>query len=894
MKITASKDIRQAFLSYFEQKGHKVVPSSSLVPADDPSLLFTNAGMVQFKQVFLGEEKRDYKRAATCQKCVRAGGKHNDLENVGYTARHHTFFEMLGNFSFGDYFKEGAIRYAWDFLTNIIGLPKEKLWITVFEDDDEARELWHKVAGVPKDRIVGLGEKDNFWAMGDTGPCGPCSEILIDQGEEVGCGSPDCRVGCDCDRFLELWNLVFMQFFRDESGELHPLPRPSIDTGMGLERIAAVCQGKLNNFDSDLFEGIIRAIEDLSNQKYGRSPEIDVAMRVIADHGRASAFLIADGVIPSNEGRGFVLRRIIRRAARYGRTLGLSEPFMARVCDRVVEEMKDAYPELVSAKSSMRQILDTEEERFLKTLDFGLEILMEELDTLRKKGEGIIPGSFAFKLYDTYGFPIDIVQDVAKEQGFEIDREGFERELEAQRKRSKGASKEVVTKELPPKYQELVEQGRGGEFIGYETLEAKATLLALYGGNSKEEETWCSTDEAKGPKWYGEAIFSRTPFYAESGGQVGDKGEIRAPGTKALCHDTVKKGALICHRIELKEGSLKVGEEYDLSVFEGDRADTARNHTATHLLHAALREVLGDHVKQAGSLVDSSRLRFDFTHFSKIEPVLLQRIEAIVNEAIRRDLSVRIEETSFEEAKSRGAMALFGEKYGDRVRVVEVPGVSIELCGGTHVKRTGSIGLFKIVSESSVAAGIRRIEAVTGKYAIDHIQSLEQLVFKLAAKLKCPPDELESRVDQLTSRLKALMREIEELKVKGSALDVDDLVSKVSEVSGVKVLAHEIKNGDPKVLRELGDRLRAKLGSGVVVLGSKNQGKALLLVMVTKDLVDKLHAGNIIKELSAVVGGRGGGRPDMAQAGGPNPERLEEALKLAPKTVKEVLSVEQF
>ncbi len=886
MKITKSRDLRQAFLRYFQEKGHRIVPSSSLVPADDPTLLFTNAGMVQFKQVFLGEEKRDYTRAASCQKCVRAGGKHNDLENVGYTARHHTFFEMLGNFSFGDYFKEGAIEYAWDLLVNVIGLPKEKLWVTVYKDDDEARSLWHKITGIPLDRIVGLGEEDNFWAMGDTGPCGPCSEILIDQGEEVGCRRPDCKVGCDCDRYLELWNLVFMQYFRDENGELHPLPKPSIDTGMGLERIAAVCQGKLNNFDSDLFSGVIGAIEGLSGRAYGGSHETDVAMRVIADHGRASAFLIADGVIPSNEGRGFVLRRIIRRASRYGQMLGLKDPFMDKVAAVVVEEMGDIYPELVSSKEFMSRVLKTEEERFLRTLEHGLEILEEELERLEKSGTRVIPGTFAFKLYDTYGFPIDIVQDVAKERGLSVDREGYEREMAAQRERSKTAHKEVVTKELPGVYQSLVERGLGGRFVGYETMESHGQLLALFGGNTQDEQAWEEVEEAKGPGWFGEAIFSETPFYPESGGQVGDSGEILGEGTRALCRTTYKKGTLICHRIELREGSLRVGNEYDLKVFENRRLDTARNHTATHLLHAALRDVLGDHVKQSGSLVEAERLRFDFTHFSRPTLKELHKIEAVVNEQIRRNIPLKTQVTSLEEAKELGAIALFGEKYGDRVRVVEIPGVSMELCGGTHIDRTGSIGLFKIVNETSVASGIRRIEAVTGRYAVEHVQAHELKLHRIAEALKCPQGEVEAKVQALTARIKALTREIEELKVKGGGLDIQSLIDSAREVEGIKVVTSKVDGSEPKVMRELGDRIRDRLGSGVVVLGGENGDKALLLVMVTKDLAKRIHAGKVINELAQMVGGRGGGRPDMAQAGGNRPEDLERALKEAPEIIK--------
>jgi len=882
MKLRESKALRQAFLDYFKGKNHVIVPSSPLVPSDDPTLLFTNAGMVQFKDCFLGKERRGYKRAASCQKCVRAGGKHNDLENVGYTARHHTFFEMLGNFSFGDYFKEEAISYAWDFLANVVGLPTERLYVTVYRDDDEAMALWPKVAGIDPERVIGLGEKDNFWSMGDTGPCGPCSEILIDQGPDVGCKRPDCRVGCDCDRFLELWNLVFMQYFRDESGVLHPLPRPSIDTGMGLERIAAVCQGKLNNFDTDLFSRILLAIQHVSGAEYGIDPRQDVAMRVIADHARATAFLIADGVVPSNEGRGFVLRRIMRRAARYGRGLGLDKPFMAGICDAVIESMEDVYPELRTAREFMRHILDAEEERFLKTLDLGLEMLKDEIRRLNSIGVRVISGSFAFKLYDTYGIPIDIVQDIAREEGFELEREEFEKEMDLQRKRSKASGHGGAVSELPSIYQELVEKGLGSTFVGYETLDDRATLLALFDGDS-------CVHEARGPGWSGEAVFSRTPFYGESGGQAGDRGEIRANGVRARVVDTRKNGTLICHEIEIQKGSLEVGKDYELHVFKEQRADTARNHTATHLLHAALRKVLGEHVKQSGSLVTPERLRFDFTHFSHVDHEELQQIEAIVNQEIMRNVQVRIFEMDYEEAMRLGAMALFGEKYGARVRVVEVPGFSRELCGGTHVERTGDIGFFKIVGETSVAAGIRRIEAVTGREAVDYVHHMEDTIISVASALKCPQWKITDRVTQLLSKVKALTRELEELKLKGGTIDIGKIVEEAPDISGVKLVCHQVDGADAKILRELGDRLRSRLGSGVVVLGSKNKKKALILVMVTKDLTERVHAGDLVKVLSRFVGGGGGGRPDMAQAGGPDTKGLEKALSQAPELVAKAL-----
>ncbi len=632
MKALKSHEIRRAFLDYFREKGHEIVPSSSLVPADDPSLLFTNAGMVQFKKVFLGEEKRPYTRAASCQKCVRAGGKHNDLENVGYTARHHTFFEMLGNFSFGDYFKKEAIEFAWEFLVERLGLPREKLWVTVFREDDEAAELWPRLTGISPDRVVRLDEEDNFWAMGDTGPCGPCSEILIDQGEDVGCKRQDCKVGCDCDRFLEIWNLVFMQFFRDETGKMSPLPEPCIDTGMGLERIAAVCQGKLNNFDTDIFENIMALLSKLSGKAYGSSDATDIAIRVIADHSRAAAFLIADGVIPSNEGRGYVLRRIIRRAVRYGRVLGLRDKFMKKTAFQVVEDMGEVYPELVKNREFIGQVLDHEEERFAQTLGLGLRMLDEHVQELRQKGEETISGDFIFKLYDTYGLPVDIVQDISKELGLSLDRERFERMLREQRERSKKSAKETVTEKLPEAYKRLIDTGKVTEFTGYKETSSRAKVLALI---SEGKET-----ESAPEGWKGELVSDRTPFYAESGGQTGDKGEIETPSGKAVVRDTIKKGDLIIHKIEVRQGQICIGEEASLKVQEDRRLDTARNHTATHLLHAALRQVLGKHVRQSGSLVEPERLRFDFTHFSALSRQELKEIEAIVNEKVRADLPV--------------------------------------------------------------------------------------------------------------------------------------------------------------------------------------------------------------------------------------------------------------
>ncbi len=882
MKKLKSHEIRQSFLDYFKQKGHEIVPSSPLVPADDPSLLFTNAGMVQFKKVFLGEEKRPYKRAASCQKCVRAGGKHNDLENVGYTARHHTFFEMLGNFSFGDYFKKEAIEFAWEFLVDRLGLPKDKLWVTVFREDDEAAELWPKLTGISPDRVVRLDEEDNFWAMGDTGPCGPCSEILIDQGKDVGCKRPECKVGCDCDRFLEIWNLVFMQYFKDDTGDITPLPSPCIDTGMGLERITAVCQGKLNNFDTDIFENIMALLGSLSGKEYGSSETTDVAMRVIADHSRAAAFLIADGVIPSNEGRGYVLRRIIRRAIRYGRVLGLRDPFMKKVAFQVIEDMGHIYPELSKNKQLIGQILDHEEERFAQTLGLGLRMLDEQIEALSNIGSTTISGDFIFKLYDTYGLPVDIVQDISKERGLDFDKEGFERMLERQRERSKKSAKETVTEKLPEAYRKLIESGNLSQFEGYEATSSNARIVALVSKGKEHKEV------SKG--WQGELVSNKTPFYAESGGQIGDKGEIKTATGKAKVLDTVKKGDLIIHKVEVTQGKIRLDDEAQMKVFEDRRLDTARNHTATHLLHAALRKVIGEHVRQSGSLVEPERLRFDFTHFSALSRQEIKEVERIVNEKIRADIPVETQILSQEEAIAMGAMALFGEKYGDVVRVVSIPGFSIELCGGTHLDRTGQIGLFKIVSESSVASGIRRIEAVTGARAIDVVQEMEDQLVEIASSLKCPLKAIPKRIQALTERIKGLEKDLKKKTAGAATLDVERLVSDARKIDDIKVVSAKTDGMDAAMLRELGDKIRDRLKKGVVILGSSKNGKAMLLVMVTKNLTNVIRAGELVQNMSKEIKGGGGGRPDMAQAGGKDPSGLDKAIDKGLRQVEEALS----
>ncbi len=873
-------EIRKKFLDYFAANHHQVVGSSSLVPHDDPTLLFTNAGMVQFKRLFMGEEKRDYVRAASSQRCVRAGGKHNDLDNVGYTARHHTFFEMLGNFSFGDYFKNEAIRFAWEFLVDEIGLDRDRLWVSVFEDDDEAFEIWEKEVGVAPGRIVRMGEKDNFWAMGDTGPCGPCSEIHFDQGPSVGCGRDDCCVECDCDRYLEIWNLVFMQFNREEDGSLVPLPKPSIDTGMGLERIAAVVQGKLSNYDSDIFAPILARIGEIAGIKYGRAEDSDTAMRVIADHARATAHLIADGVFPSNEGRDYVLRRIMRRAIRYGRELGLTGPFFSQVTAAVVDSMAPAFPHLKEEEKLIAKVVDNEEERFLATIDHGLEMLRHELDRLQAAGEKVIPGDFIFKLYDTYGFPVDIVRDIAMEQGMSADEQGFNQAMAGQKEKSrkswKGASFEGVGRAISDLAAE-----QAVRFVGYDRTTHKSRIAALI---TPDGETALDRAEA------GEQVLvvaDETPFYAEGGGQTGDTGEIQTPDGVAVVEDTVNIGGLIVHQVRVEKGMIGRNAEAVFKVDRDRRRRTAANHTATHLLHAALRQVLGDHVRQSGSVVSPERLRFDFSHFSPMTTAEIHRVEDIVNREIRRNQALEVSVVSREEAAAAGATALFGEKYGDEVRMVAVPEFSLELCGGTHVNACGDIGVFRIVSETGVAAGVRRIEAVTGPAALQRARERELMLNELADSLKTSVASIPDKVDKLKKRIRELEREVS--RMTGSRVDPDAVLAGAVEIKGVKVAAARVEVDSPKTLRELGDRIRERLDSGVVVLGAECKGKAALLALVSDDLKDRCPAGTVIKKVSAIVGGGGGGRPDMAQAGGSRPEKLSEAIAAVESIVGEIL-----
>jgi len=870
--MMTGSEIRESFLKFFEGKGHARVSSSSLVPKDDPTLLFTNAGMVQFKNCFLGLEDRGYRRATTSQKCARAGGKHNDLENVGVTTRHHTFFEMLGNFSFGDYFKKEAISWAWEYLTEVLRLPKEKLWITVYENDDEAIQIWHEQMHVPLERIVRMGEKSNFWMMGETGPCGPCSEILYDQGEGTGCGRPTCDVHCECDRHLEIWNLVFTQFDRDAAGNLNPLPRPNIDTGMGLERLTAVVQGVKSNYDTDLFQDVIRYTEEISGRKYGTDEKQDISIRVIADHSRAVTFLIGDGILPSNEGRGYVLRRILRRAARHGKLIGLNKPFLHDTAGIVIDAMKETYPDLLEKTAYIRKVIFNEEQRFGETLDSGLKILQEEVTSLKSANTRVIPGKVVFRLYDTYGFPTDLTADIVREDGFTLDMEGFEKAMAMQREKARESWKGSGEESISEIYQKLSVEGVATRFIGYEgTTGGKSSVLAILKNGVRtdilqEGET-------------GEIILEETPFYGEIGGQVGDTGTLEGNGSVFDVRDTRRPlQNLVSHVGEVKKGRIGLGDTLQLRVNDELRRDTEANHSGTHLLQAALKTVLGNHVKQSGSLVTPDRLRFDFTHFSKIEEAELVRVEQLCNRFIRRNLPVDTTVMALDEAVKTGATAVFDEKYTEEVRVVKMGDVSMELCGGTHVRRTGDIGLLKILHESAIAAGVRRIEALTGREAVLYIQKMEEELKKSAALLKANPMELAERTDKTLRYQKELEREIEALKGKMAARDSSDLLTRIREIKGVSTLATVVDAPDAKTLRDFGDKLRDRVPSGIILLGSRAAGKAMLLCIVTKDLAGRYHAGNLIKEIAPLVGGSGGGRPDMAQAGGSKPEKLEEAL----------------
>jgi alanyl-tRNA synthetase len=874
-----ANELRKLFIDYFAQRGHKVAPSSSLVPKNDPSLLFTNAGMVQFKGVFLGEEQRDYKRAVTSQKCVRAGGKHNDLENVGHTARHHTFFEMLGNFSFGDYFKKDAIAFAWEFLTTVVKLPKEKLWVTIYKDDDEAFELWQQVAGVGPDRIVRLGEKDNFWSMGDTGPCGPCSEIIIDQGPEMSCGKSTCAVGCDCDRFLEIWNLVFMQYNRDETGKLTPLPKPSIDTGMGLERLSAVVQGVKSNFETDLFQPIIKQIAAMAGVPYHKDEQADISYQVCADHLRAMTFLISDGVLPSNEGRGYVLRRILRRASRYGKLIGINKPFLYKLTGAVVDEMREAYPELVDSRDHVAKLVLLEEERFATTLDSGLALLNDTVGKLKASGKKTVPGDVLFKLYDTFGFPLDLVADMARDMHFELDEDGYRRAMQEQREKARAAWAGSGEEKVKPVYKEAASTIKKPVFTGYDILEGSAEIQAIIKGDMRVSEAH-DGDEV-------EIILDHTPFYAESGGQVGDRGELLGEASKFEVMDTVKPvEGFIVHKGKVKRGTFKTGDAVLAKVEEGGRLDTMRHHTATHILHSTLRSVLGEHVKQAGSLVAPDRCRFDFTHYTALTEREKERIEELVNERIIENHPVETTVMDIDQAIASGAMALFDEKYGDKVRVVAVKDVSKELCGGTHTRASGDIGLFKIVSEAGIAAGVRRLEILAGMRAYEAVRKEEQDLRELGRILKASDPDIVGRVEKLVAQLRDTEKELDRMKHQLQSSQAGDVVSGARDINGISVLAKRADGVDPKDLRDFGDKLRDKLGSGVLALGSVKDDKVSLIVMVTKDLTGRFHAGQIIKEMAAILGGTGGGKADLAQSGGKDPGKLDAALDALYEIVK--------
>ena len=851
-----SQAIRQAYLDYFKQEGHTIVDSSSLVPDNDPTLLFTNSGMVQFKEAFALREDRGYTRAASCQRCIRAGGKHNDLDNVGYTARHHTFFEMLGNFSFGDYFKSEAIRFSWEFLTQVLKLPKDKLWVTIHDSDDEAWDIWVNEIGFDPNRMSRMGDKDNFWTMGDTGPCGPCSEIFFDHGDSVP-GGPPGSPDDDLDRYIEIWNLVFTQYDRQADGELIPLPSPCVDTGMGLERLAAVMQDVHNNYDTDLFQPIIRAaaqrllVEDIEHP----------SLKVIADHLRSAVFLITDGVLPSNEGRGYVMRRIIRRALRHGHALGATEPFFCELVQTLAETMQHAYPFVSEMREQIERVLRKEEEQFQLTLDQGMRILEDALAGL---GDETIPGEVVFKLYDTYGFPTDLTGDIARERGLQLDMEGFEAAMEAQRARARSASRFSAAED-----QDLTFEGTS-TFNGYNALSQQAEVVALFKEGAAEQSLNVGDE--------GYMVLNATPFYAESGGQVGDTGMVAANGVQVRVLDTIKSGETHLHRVMVEEGTLEVGLQCDADVEATRRAATARHHSATHLLHAALREVLGTHVNQRGSLVDDEKLRFDFSHFEAVTDEELSQIEQRVNEEILRNTEVVTEEMAIEAAREKGAMALFGEKYSQSVRVLTMgEGFSIELCGGTHVQRTGDIGLFKIVSEQGIASGVRRIEAISGLRAASWVNEMEGQLVALGRQLKTDPAQLSQRIDAMVENQRRLEKELADLNAR--LLSGGSSETEVEEVAGISLIAKRVEGADPKSLPDAVDKMKNKLGSGVVVLASVQGGRIALIAGVTQDLTDRLDAGQIVNHVAQQVGGKGGGRKDLARAGGDQVDELDGALK---------------
>ncbi len=872
-------EIRERFLEFFKEKDHVIKPSNSLIP-EDPTVLLTIAGMLQFKPIFAGEIKSDLKRVATSQRCLRT----NDIENVGRTARHHTFFEMLGNFSFGDYGKKEAIRWAWEFLTKELKIPEERLWVSVYEEDEEAFDIWCKQEKVPKNRIVRLGSEHNFWAIGSTGPCGPCSEIIYDRREKYSCGRPTCGVGCDCDRFLEVWNLVFMEYNRGQEGRLKSLPRKNIDTGMGLERLAMILQEKENTFDTDLLKPIIDYTASLSGVRYGQDRIKDLALRIIADHIRAVTFLIYDGVLPSNVGRGYVLRRIIRRALSQGRNLGLTKPFLHKLISVVIDIMKGPYPELSRDKEHIERIVLGEEKRFLETLEQGMRIFDDLLLHLSREKRKEISGEKVFELYDTYGIPIDLTQEAAAEHNLTLDRRGFDMAMEEQKKRGRMAWQEIGQSRVKTIYNRLAKELKATKFKGYDKAILKAEILAIVKADKRVERAKVG-DEI-------DIILDTTPFYPEAGGQIGDRGTIAKRGTKIEVLDTQRPvPEIIVHRVRIVKGSIRKGDRVEAGIDMERRLATARNHTATHLLQGALRKVLGRHVRQTGSFVSFDRLRFDLTHFAPLTDKQISRVEEMVNEKIRENIKVEASMMDFNEAKKKGTIFLVGEKYGKRVRTVKIGDFSLELCGGTHVKTTGEIGLFKLVSESGIAAGVRRIEALTGEGACRFMKEREDLLSKIARELKVAPSQILERVERLGGRLKELEKEIERLKSKESLLKREELIERVVEIEGIKVISERMEGLDIKGLRHVSDLLRDKLKSGVIVLGSVMDKKVGLVCVVTKDLTDKLDANQIIKEVARIVKGSGGGRRDFAQAGGKNPIKLSQALKEAPQIIRKQIKV---
>jgi len=879
IELTSSFEIRETFLKYFEQNGHKRVPSSSLIPFNDPTLLFANAGMNQFKDIFLGRERRPYTRAATSQKCMRVSGKHNDFKDVGHSRRHHTFFEMLGNFSFGDYFKADAVHFAWKLLTRRFGLDPARLWVTVFREDDEAWDIWHRQEGIPAERILRLDEADNFWTMGETGPCGPSSELHYDFGRSPLPDHGECDLTCSCGRWVEVWNLVFMQYNRDASGRMDPLPSPSIDTGMGFERITTILQGQTSNYDTDLFRPLLDEISGLCGNDYGADPDADVSMRVIADHARAAAFVVGDGQYPGNDRRGYVLRKILRRAMVHGKKLGIGDPFLYRLAGSVVTAMQPAYPELAATRETIARVIRSEEESFAGTLGEGLKDFNERASRLKAAGERVLPGEEAFFLYDTRGLPLEIIEDLAREHGLTVDETAFHQAFETQRERSR---RDYASGKIRQEVARTLFEGTT-DFVGYDAAGPVPALIRALIVDGERAESIAAGER-------GEVVLDATPFYAASGGQVGDTGTISREGARARVLDTIYRGTAITHLVEVAQGRLQAGDEVKGEVDMEKRRLTMKNHTATHLLQAALRQVLGAHVKQAGSLVTPERLRFDFTHYAPLSPAEIRKVEDLVNAEIWSDAPVTTSLMDLEEATKSGAIALFGEKYQEQVRVVEIPGFSRELCGGTHVPATGHIGVFKIISEGGISAGIRRIEALTGPAAFERFRADEELLDALAEENRVPRREIPALVDKLQGRVRALERELGELRARSARSSIGDILAGAREIRGVRVVAHAVPATDRAGLRTLADEVKQKLGSGVVVLGTSQEGKPALVVMVTADLCGKAPAGAIIKRIAPLVAGGGGGKPELAEAGGKDAARLPEALRAAYAVVEELLA----